>query len=106
VNFDFFILFPPFPSPTLNWNFPAQRGPKNGRQVNLVRGLIERVTIVPDGSAPDGIWLEIEGDLAQLLSFSVSGQAKAPRLGAMGAVQLSVDAGTGSHRQLLVAGRA
>ena len=63
--------------------------------LDLVRGLIERVTIVPDGSAPDGIWLEIEGDLAQLLSFSASGQAKAPRLGAMGAVQLSVDAGTG-----------
>ena len=30
-----------------------------------------------------------------LLVFSVSEQAKAPRLGAMGAVQLSVDAGTG-----------
>jgi cell division protease FtsH len=62
--------------------------------LDLVRGLIERVTIVPDGSAPDGIWLEIEGDLAQLLSFSASGQAKAPVAGAMGAVQLSVDAGT------------
>ena len=60
-----------------------------------MRGLIERVTIVPDGSAPEGIWLEIEGDLAQLLSLSAPGQAKAPRLGAMGAVQLSVDAGTG-----------
>jgi hypothetical protein len=33
-----------------------------------------------------------------LLSFSVSERAKAPRLGAMGAVQLSVDAGTRNRR--------
>jgi hypothetical protein len=33
VNFDFFIAIPPSPSPTLNWNFPAQGAPGIGRQV-------------------------------------------------------------------------
>jgi len=84
----------------------GEESPEAQEALDLVRGLIDRVTIVPDGSAPEGIWLEIEGDLAQLLRFSEAGQAKAPRLGAMGAVQLSVDAGTGSHRQLRIVCRS
>jgi len=63
--------------------------------LEVVRGLIQRVTIVPDASAPAGVWLEIAGDLAVLLRFSEAGQQKAPKAGAVGASQLSVDAGTG-----------
>lgn len=62
----------------------GEGSPEAQEALDLVRGLIERVTIVPDGSAPDGIWLEIEGDLAELLVFSVSGQAKAPKAGRHG----------------------
>jgi hypothetical protein len=70
--------------------------------LELVRGLIERVVIVPDAAAPDGICLEIAGDLARLLSFSAAGQQKPPAALAVGGLQLSVDAGTRSHRQLPV----
>jgi hypothetical protein len=35
VNLDVFILIPPSSRPTLNWNFPAQGGPGNRRQVTL-----------------------------------------------------------------------
>jgi hypothetical protein len=52
------------------------------------------------GSESTEKWRHFRGarHLAQLLSFSAPGQAKAPRLGAMGAVQLSVDAGTRNRR--------
>ena len=63
--------------------------------LEVVRGLIERVTIVVDGLAPDGIWLEIQGDLAHLLTFSEARQQKPPKVLAVGGLQLSVDAGTG-----------
>ena len=64
--------------------------------LGVVRGLVDSVTIVPDTAAPNGVWLEIAGDLGQLLGFSERGQAKALAAGgAAGAVQLSVDAGTG-----------
>ena len=40
----------------------GEESPEAHEALDLVRGLIDRVTIVPDGSAPEGIWLEIEGD--------------------------------------------
>ena len=63
--------------------------------LNVVRSLIGHVEIVLDAQAPDGVWLEISGDLGQLLHFSERGQAKAPSADALGALQLSVVAGTG-----------
>ena len=63
--------------------------------LEVVRSLVERVEIVPDASAPGGVWLEIRGDLALMLRFGEAGQAKAPKAVAVGVLQLSVDAGTG-----------
>jgi hypothetical protein len=51
-----------------------------------VRGLIAPVTVVVDDTAPEGIWLEIKGDLAQLLCFSEGAHQKAPGASAISAV--------------------
>ena len=73
----------------------GEEGSEALEALELVRGLIERIVIVPDVSAPNGVWLEISGDLARLLVLSERGQQKAPAAIAVGACQLSVDAGTG-----------
>jgi hypothetical protein len=83
----------------------GEESPEAHEALDLVRGLIDRVTIVPDGSAPEGIWLEIEGDLAQLLSFFGSRTSKSPQGCSRGGRATVRDAGTGSHRQLLIACR-
>ena len=66
--------------------------------LEVVRGLIERVDVVPNAAAPGGVWLEIRGDLAVLLQVSEAQTQKPPSAVALGGSVrglLSVDAGTG-----------
>ncbi|WP_207541116.1 hypothetical protein [Sabulicella rubraurantiaca] len=70
--------------------------PEAREALKVVRSPIRRVKILPDPAAPNGVWLEIEGDLAVVLRASASAkQAKTPKAVALGVLQVSVDAGTG-----------
>ena len=70
----------------------------------ILRALIERITLTPDASAMDGLRVELCGDLAEILSFAASDAREFPaRVNASGTKggdgrvlgMLSVVAGTG-----------
>ncbi len=70
--------------------------PEAREALQVVRSLIRKIKILPYPEAPNGVWLEIEGDLAVLLRASAGAeQAKTPKAVALGVLQVSVDAGTG-----------
>jgi hypothetical protein len=75
---------------------------------DLLRALIDKVVLIPDPSAPDGLRGELNGAAAEILMLGerVAG-AQALRIGSkkppgtkVSASQLSLVAGTGNHRQL------
>ena len=64
---------------------------------DLLRGLIESVTLVPDPDAPGGHQIALKGELGAILSLCGKGSAKngKARSGATGALQVTMVAGTG-----------
>ena len=80
-----------------------------------LRGLIERVALTPDMDAPDGLQVELYGDLAEILRLGETGQthlrrradrgpySEPPGTGVLGG-QLSVVAGARNHLDLLLTG--
>ena len=69
----------------------------------VLRGMIEKVVLTPDRSAPDGLTCELHGSLAAVLaSIEPSGRGKRSRFDHEG--QLSVVAGTRCHLDLLLSG--
>ena len=68
---------------------------------HLVRQLIDKVVLIPDANAPDGVQLELHGALAEILALCAGERFKAKLPGAAGpGSQVSVVAGERNHRQL------
>ncbi len=89
-------------------------GPIRREAAEALRQLIEAVVLTPDTEEPDGLAIDLQGDLAMILRLAV-GRERTPRQGAAGEAvdrrgapwrtgvlggQLSGVAGTGNHRQL------
>jgi hypothetical protein len=79
----------------------------------ILRALIERITLTPDATAPDGLRVELCGDLAEILSFAATDARKVPaRVNASGTKGddgrvlgvVSVVAGMRNHLDLLLSG--
>ncbi len=69
--------------------------PEAGEALQVVRSLIRGIKILPGLAAPDGVWLETEGDPAVPPRAAASAeQAKTPSVVALGVLQVSVDAET------------
>jgi hypothetical protein len=66
-----------------------------------LRGLIDKVVLMPDAAAPTGLKAELHGDLAAILAVCDAAEPNGPqpRAGARGC-QLSGVAGAGNHRNL------
>ena len=70
---------------------------------DALRALIERVVLTPDADAPDGLRVELYGDLAEILRLGETGQAEIDAAGltanpperAFQGVRLSLVAGAG-----------
>ncbi len=74
-------------------NDPAARQ----EAANLLRGLIARVTLLPDAEAPNGHVIELRGELAAILTLCGNGVATNAnaRRGAAGVRQVTMVAGAG-----------
>ena len=78
---------------------------------DALRALIERVVLTPDADAPDGLRVELYGDLAEILRLGETGQTQLRRRANSGppgtdvpGSQLSVVAGARNHLDLLLVG--
>ena len=70
----------------------------------MVRGLVERVTLYPEG---DGQRVEVRGELAAILALSRGARRAAGAVGGVGSgavlcEQIKLVAGAGNHRQLML----
>ena len=61
-----------------------------------LRDLIDHIVMIPAADAPDGMWMDVYGDLAEILALGSGGspKSKLPSLVGLGS-QLSVVAGAG-----------
>ncbi len=82
---------------TESLNDPAIKG----EATEVIRRLVQKIVLIPDASANDGVHLEVHGALAEILSLAAGKDLKKqlPGLGGPGS-QLSVVAGRGYRRYL------